>query len=176
MLCLATPVLLHPLQTFGEPSSQVMEFSVNMISNGSQRLRDLERAAKQRKVGIWTNYVPVASNQGKLSGTFIGKVGLFTMCARAPIVMQQHPSLDPYPEPTRFMCPLCLLCPTFRWLKWSVATAWLSRTLAPRGAYSSPGKSRERGYHAQYPSQPVQAHRMPSLNTMYHPYPLLGLS
>jgi hypothetical protein len=51
-----------------------MEFSVNMISNGSQKLRDLERAAKQRKVGIWTNYVPVATNQGKLSGVFTGKV------------------------------------------------------------------------------------------------------
>ena len=52
-----------------------MEFSVNMLTTGGQRLRDLERAAKQQKTGIWTNYVPVATNQGKLSDSFAGKVG-----------------------------------------------------------------------------------------------------
>ena len=31
---------------------QVMEFSVNMLTTGGQRLRDLERAAKQAKIGI----------------------------------------------------------------------------------------------------------------------------
>jgi hypothetical protein len=53
---------------------QVMEFSVNMISSGGQKLRDLERAAKLQKSAIWTNYVPAPSNQGKLSDTFVGKV------------------------------------------------------------------------------------------------------
>ena len=53
-----------------------MEFSVNMLSNGGQKLRDMERAAKQARIGIWTNYVPTASNQGKLSDTFTGKVTL----------------------------------------------------------------------------------------------------
>jgi hypothetical protein len=51
-----------------------MEFSVNMLSSGSQKLRDIERAAKQARTAIWTNYVPQASNQSKLSDTFIGKV------------------------------------------------------------------------------------------------------
>lgn len=45
-----------------------------MLSMGGQKLRDLERAAKQSKVAMWTNYVPQVSNQGKLSDTYTGKV------------------------------------------------------------------------------------------------------
>ncbi len=52
-----------------------MDFSANMLTTGGQRLRDMERAAKQAKIGIWTNYVAAPTNQGKLSGAFTGKVG-----------------------------------------------------------------------------------------------------
>ncbi len=45
-----------------------------MISSGGQKLRDLERAAKQAKVAMWQNYVPAATNSSKLSDTFVGKV------------------------------------------------------------------------------------------------------
>mmetsp|Transcript_6774 Transcript_6774/g.14968 ORF Transcript_6774/g.14968 Transcript_6774/m.14968 type:complete len:971 (+) Transcript_6774:79-2991(+) len=54
--------------------AKVMEFSVNMMTSGSQRLRDLERAAKQERRAIWTNYVPAPTNQTKLSMNFNGKV------------------------------------------------------------------------------------------------------
>ncbi|GAX85627.1 hypothetical protein CEUSTIGMA_g13042.t1 [Chlamydomonas eustigma] len=57
-----------------EGLAKVMEFSVNMISSGGQKLRDLERAAKLQKAAIWTHYVPAPSNQGKLSDVFVGKI------------------------------------------------------------------------------------------------------
>jgi hypothetical protein len=33
------------------------------MTSGAQRLRELERTAKQEKKGIWTNYVPAPTNQ-----------------------------------------------------------------------------------------------------------------
>lgn len=44
------------------------------MTNGAMRLREMERAAKQAKRGIWTNYVPVNTGQTKLSDSFLGKV------------------------------------------------------------------------------------------------------
>lgn len=53
---------------------KAVEWSLNMMTNGAMRLREMERAAKQAKRGIWTNYVPVNTGQTKLSDSFLGKV------------------------------------------------------------------------------------------------------
>ncbi|KAF5838613.1 hypothetical protein DUNSADRAFT_2521 [Dunaliella salina] len=50
------------------------EWSLNLMTSGAQRLRDLEKAAKQQRVGMWVNYVPPPTNQTKLSDSFTGKV------------------------------------------------------------------------------------------------------
>ena len=45
-----------------------------MMTVGATRLREMERAAKLAKRGIWHNYVPAPTGQTKLSDTFVGKV------------------------------------------------------------------------------------------------------
>lgn len=45
-----------------------------MMTNGAMRLRSIERDAKAGKRAIWTNYVPQATGQTKLSDTFPGRV------------------------------------------------------------------------------------------------------
>jgi endonuclease YncB( thermonuclease family) len=37
---------------------RAVEWSLNMMTNGAMRLRDMERTAKQNKRGIWLHYVP----------------------------------------------------------------------------------------------------------------------
>ncbi|GMH33782.1 hypothetical protein BSKO_01616 [Bryopsis sp. KO-2023] len=44
------------------------------VTAGSTKLRELERTAKQEKRGMWSNYVPAATNSAKLSDQFTGKV------------------------------------------------------------------------------------------------------
>jgi endonuclease YncB( thermonuclease family) len=51
-----------------------VEWSLNLMTNGAMRLREMERSAKQAKRGIWVNYVPQNTGQTKLSDTFLGKV------------------------------------------------------------------------------------------------------
>lgn len=53
---------------------QGVEWSLNMMTNGAMRLREMERQAKQQKRGIWVNYVPQNTGQTKLSDQFVGKV------------------------------------------------------------------------------------------------------
>ncbi|KAL4429360.1 hypothetical protein ABPG77_005134 [Micractinium sp. CCAP 211/92] len=50
------------------------EWGLGMMTTGSFRLRELERAAKQAKAGIWHNYVPQTGNSAKLSDKFTGTV------------------------------------------------------------------------------------------------------
>jgi staphylococcal nuclease domain-containing protein 1 len=54
--------------------AKAVEWSLNLMTNGAMRLREMERAAKQAKRGIWVNYVPQNTGQTKLSDTFLGKV------------------------------------------------------------------------------------------------------
>lgn len=44
------------------------------ITQGSTKLRELERTAKQEKKGMWSNYVPANTNSSKLNDNFNGKV------------------------------------------------------------------------------------------------------
>lgn len=37
---------------------KAVEWSLNMMTTGAMKLRELERTAKQNKAGIWRNYVP----------------------------------------------------------------------------------------------------------------------
>jgi hypothetical protein len=41
---------------------KAVEWSLNMMTTGAMKLRELERTAKQNKKGIWLNYVPQVSN------------------------------------------------------------------------------------------------------------------
>lgn len=43
--------------------AKAVEWSLNMMTNGAMRLREMERQAKQAKRGIWVNYVPQVSCQ-----------------------------------------------------------------------------------------------------------------
>lgn len=54
--------------------AKAVEWSLNMMTNGAMRLREMERQAKQQKRGIWVNYVPQNTGQTKLSDSFLGKV------------------------------------------------------------------------------------------------------
>ncbi|KAI3435969.1 hypothetical protein D9Q98_002027 [Chlorella vulgaris] len=54
--------------------ARTAEWGLNMMSAGAFKLRELERAAKQGKVGMWHNYVPAVSNSAKLSDKFVGTV------------------------------------------------------------------------------------------------------
>ena len=76
--------MCHSLTLSVDPT-QVMEFSVNMLSSGSQKMRDIERSAKQQKLAIWTNYVPAPTSQGKLSDSYTGKVGQRRCGAAGPV-------------------------------------------------------------------------------------------
>lgn len=40
---------------------RAVEWSLNMMTTGAMKLRELERTAKQNKKGIWLNYVPQVS-------------------------------------------------------------------------------------------------------------------
>ncbi|PSC71228.1 hypothetical protein C2E20_5281 [Micractinium conductrix] len=53
---------------------RVAEWGLNMMTTGAFKLRELERGAKQGKVGMWHNYVPQAGNSAKLSDKFTGTV------------------------------------------------------------------------------------------------------
>ncbi len=53
---------------------KAVEWSLNMMTNGAMRLRELERQAKQARRGIWVNYVPQNTGQTKLSNQYQGKV------------------------------------------------------------------------------------------------------
>jgi hypothetical protein len=54
----------HHLCTSHTPTPvQCAEWSLNLMSNGSQRLRDLEKAAKLQRLGIWAKYVAPPTNQ-----------------------------------------------------------------------------------------------------------------
>lgn len=54
--------------------AKAVEWSLNMMTTGAMRLREMERQAKQQKRGIWVNYVPQNTGQTKLSDSFLGKV------------------------------------------------------------------------------------------------------
>jgi endonuclease YncB( thermonuclease family) len=54
--------------------ARTAEWGLNMMTTGSFRLRELERSAKQGKVGMWHNYVPQTGNSAKLSDKFTGTV------------------------------------------------------------------------------------------------------
>ncbi|KAL6757416.1 hypothetical protein V8C86DRAFT_2625605 [Haematococcus lacustris] len=54
--------------------AKCVEWSLGLMTSGSNRLRDLEKAAKAERRGMWTNWVPPVTNQNKLSDTFHGKV------------------------------------------------------------------------------------------------------
>ena len=45
-----------------------------MMTVGGMRLREMERAAKLSKAGIWRGYVPAPTGQTKLSDSFVGRV------------------------------------------------------------------------------------------------------
>lgn len=54
--------------------AKCVEWSLQMMTVGAMRLREMERAAKQAKRGVWHSYVPVATGQTKLSDSFVGRV------------------------------------------------------------------------------------------------------
>lgn len=54
--------------------ARAAEWSLNMMTSGAFKLRELERASRQNKVGQWHNYVPQAGNSAKLSDKFTGVV------------------------------------------------------------------------------------------------------
>lgn len=65
-----------PAQSLCAPrqSRQCVEWSLQMMTVGAMRLREMERAAKAAKRGVWHSYVPVATGQTKLSDSFVGRV------------------------------------------------------------------------------------------------------
>jgi len=46
------------LPCFQAGLGKAVEWSLNMMTTGAMKLRELERTAKQNKKGIWMNYVP----------------------------------------------------------------------------------------------------------------------
>ncbi|KAI8465187.1 MAG: hypothetical protein J3K34DRAFT_473642 [Monoraphidium minutum] len=54
--------------------AKCVEWSLQMMTVGAMRLREMERAVKASKRGIWHSYVPVATGQTKLSDSFVGRV------------------------------------------------------------------------------------------------------
>lgn len=54
--------------------AKVVEWSLNMMTTGAMKLRELDRQAKLGKEGIWTGYVPPQTNSTKLSDRFTGTV------------------------------------------------------------------------------------------------------
>jgi staphylococcal nuclease domain-containing protein 1 len=54
--------------------ARCVEWSLQMMTVGGMRLREMERAVKTAKRGIWHAYVPVATGQTKLSDSFVGRV------------------------------------------------------------------------------------------------------
>ncbi|GBF98194.1 hypothetical protein Rsub_10694 [Raphidocelis subcapitata] len=54
--------------------AKCVEWSLQMMTVGGMRLREMERACKLAKRGLWHSYVPVATGQTKLSDTFVGRV------------------------------------------------------------------------------------------------------
>lgn len=43
-----------------------------MMTSGAQRLRELERTAKQERKGMWVTYVPPPTNQVRAMATLCG--------------------------------------------------------------------------------------------------------
>ncbi|KAF8068404.1 elongation factor G [Scenedesmus sp. PABB004] len=54
--------------------ARAVEWGLAMMTNGAMRLREMERASKAAKRGIWANYVPANTGQTKLSDSFLGRV------------------------------------------------------------------------------------------------------
>ena len=57
-----------------------------MLTNGAARLRELERAAKAAKRGMWHSYVPPPISTSKLSDNFVGALFVF-WGARARVLL-----------------------------------------------------------------------------------------
>eukprot|EP00798_Chlamydomonas_sp_ICE-L_P007216 gene7216-323_t len=57
-----------------EGLAKAVEWSLNVMTVGANKIRELERAAKQAKVGQWLNFVAAPTNQTKLSDQYVGKV------------------------------------------------------------------------------------------------------
>ena len=55
-------------------ATQTTEWGLNMMMTGSFKLREVERKAKQGRLGMWHNYVPPAGSATKQSGKFKGTV------------------------------------------------------------------------------------------------------
>lgn len=54
--------------------AKTVEWSLAMMTGGVQELHSLEKEAKEAKVNMWMNYVPMPSNSDKLSEKFRGDV------------------------------------------------------------------------------------------------------
>lgn len=54
--------------------AKAVEWSINMMTTGGMKLRELEKAAKQEQKNIWKGYVAPPSNQTKLSDNFVATV------------------------------------------------------------------------------------------------------
>jgi len=54
--------------------AKTVEWSLAMMTSGVQELHALEKAAKEEKKNIWTNYVPTPSNSDKLTERFRGTI------------------------------------------------------------------------------------------------------
>ena len=66
------------------------EWSLELMTSGAFRLRELERSARQTRLGIWHNYVPPKTNTAKLSDKFKGTV--FEIVSGDCIVVQDATS------------------------------------------------------------------------------------
>jgi hypothetical protein len=58
----STNIMAHRVVVMAD-ALQCVEWSLGIMTSGAQRLRELERTAKQEKRGIWTNYVAPPTNQ-----------------------------------------------------------------------------------------------------------------
>ncbi|KAK9813035.1 hypothetical protein WJX72_007851 [[Myrmecia] bisecta] len=54
--------------------AKTVEWGLNMMIQGSFKLREAERAAKQQRVGMWKNWTPPVTATTKLSDKFVGTV------------------------------------------------------------------------------------------------------
>ena len=54
--------------------AKTAEWSLNMMTTGAFKLREAERTAKQKRVGMWHSYVPKQTGSTKLSDEFTGVV------------------------------------------------------------------------------------------------------
>ncbi|PVU87766.1 hypothetical protein BB561_006189 [Smittium simulii] len=61
--------------------ARVVDWSAAFVTGGSEKLRKAEQAAKQKKIGIWKNYVPTASSmvQNKLDAVIVRVINANTV-------------------------------------------------------------------------------------------------